>query len=140
MVGYIPKCIDHKDQNKLNNAWCNLREASHQQNNLNKCTHQYEFKWVREHIHIVSPHIPNKCKHCSLKVVDASPKELHQIAVNYMYYITPKDNHKFIDCGCPTQCLPTPPTIKQYPLTLSMWHKQVKRYHARNKLKSASPL
>lgn len=35
MTGYIPKEIDHKDLNKSNNKWENLREAHHSQNASN---------------------------------------------------------------------------------------------------------
>lgn len=35
MVGYIPEEVDHKDLNKLNNKWDNLREASHAENASN---------------------------------------------------------------------------------------------------------
>lgn len=38
MTGTIPKFIDHKDTNKLNNKWCNLREASHEENQANRPT------------------------------------------------------------------------------------------------------
>ena len=33
--GYLPKLVDHKDQNKSNNKWDNLREASHSINSFN---------------------------------------------------------------------------------------------------------
>jgi len=36
MTGNIPKFIDHKDTNKLNNKWDNLREASSVENQANK--------------------------------------------------------------------------------------------------------
>lgn len=35
MTGYIPEEVDHKDLNKSNNKWSNLREASHNQNMAN---------------------------------------------------------------------------------------------------------
>ncbi|CCI88530.1 HNH endonuclease [Yersinia phage phiR2-01] len=35
MEGYIPKIVDHKDRNKLNNAWDNLRQATKSQNESN---------------------------------------------------------------------------------------------------------
>lgn len=35
MTGSIPNRIDHKDQNGMNNAWNNLREATTSQNNCN---------------------------------------------------------------------------------------------------------
>lgn len=35
MTGRWPKQIDHKDRNKKNNRWANLREATQSQNNAN---------------------------------------------------------------------------------------------------------
>lgn len=34
--GYLPECLDHIDNDKLNNRICNLREASHSQNMQNR--------------------------------------------------------------------------------------------------------
>ena len=36
MKGYIPKLIDHKDRNGLNNKWNNLREANKSTNGADK--------------------------------------------------------------------------------------------------------
>ena len=36
MIGKIPKQVDHKDLNSLNNSWNNLREANNSQNNMNR--------------------------------------------------------------------------------------------------------
>jgi len=49
MLGYIPNEIEHKDKNKINNKWENLREATHAQNSQNvfkRCTNKSGYKGV----------------------------------------------------------------------------------------------
>jgi hypothetical protein len=48
MTGEMPKrCVDHKDLNKSNNKWENLREATYSQNSYNKkSTSKSGFKGV----------------------------------------------------------------------------------------------
>ncbi|UHD87242.1 AP2 domain-containing protein [Vibrio phage D4] len=36
MEGFIPEIIDHRDRDRKNNAWDNLREATHEDNNRNR--------------------------------------------------------------------------------------------------------
>lgn len=40
MAGYIPALIDHKDMDRSNNAWANLRASTHAQNMQNKRIHK----------------------------------------------------------------------------------------------------
>lgn len=40
MTGSIPSLIDHRDLNRENNAWLNLRDSTHAQNMQNKCMHK----------------------------------------------------------------------------------------------------
>lgn len=40
MLGYIPKMVDHKDQNKSNNKWDNLRETNKSGNESNTKKHK----------------------------------------------------------------------------------------------------
>lgn len=36
MLGYLPKMVDHKNRDKLDNSWANLRECTPTQNQLNR--------------------------------------------------------------------------------------------------------
>ncbi len=49
MIGYVPGLVDHDNQNKLDNAWSNLREGTKSQNSGNSkipSTNKSGFKGV----------------------------------------------------------------------------------------------
>lgn len=57
VLGYVPEFVDHKDRNRTNCAWINLRPSTRQQNNINVTptsnTGELNIYWVENKGHFL---------------------------------------------------------------------------------------